>query len=185
MGLGLNNIEEFKLPEPKYFDEEGNEQPINLAVVPSDLAQYEYENTTNLIKTYFKKNICDYSPIRVVSEKGYFDWTPFGFGFQDEYNNEYWLGRINDVFPEVHENKIQYKDCINGIDEEFIVEPGKLKHNTILNYLPQHDGSLVGSNVSFVVEGKMDFTSTISMFVDDVLQSDDFATQKSIVLFRH
>lgn len=183
MTLGINLMEEsINIPIPLYIDESGNEQTIDLAVRASVEPDYRYENTTNSIKTYFKENICDYSPIKVVTDQGFFDWTPFGVGFQDEYENELWLGRINDIVADVIDiNKVVYRNCVAGIDEEFVVDYGKLKHNTILNALPMYDNSLAGKDISFVVDGKMDFSSTISMFVDDQIQTGDFTTSGSIV----
>ncbi|EJW13998.1 hypothetical protein PAV_141p01040 (plasmid) [Paenibacillus alvei DSM 29] len=183
MTLGINVIEEsIDIPIPMYIDENGNEQTIDLAVRTSVNPIYQYENTTNSIKTYFKDHICDYSPIKVVTDKGYFEWTPFGVGFQDEYENELWLGRVNDIVADVVDvNKVVYRDCVTGIDEEFVVDYGKLKHNTILNTLPMYDDSLIGKDIGFVVDGKMDFSSEISMFVNDQIQTGDFTTYGSIV----
>lgn len=183
MTLGINVMEEsINIPIPLYIDDNGVEQAIDLDVRPSVNTSYRYENTTNSIKAYFKENICDYSPIKVVTDKGFFDWTPFGVGFQDEHENEIWLGRVNDIVAEVVDsNKVIYRNCVSGIDEEFVVDYGKLKHNTILNGLPIYDNSLAGKDISFVVDGKMDFSSTISMFVDDQIQTGDFTTDGSIV----
>ncbi|MGG4105135.1 WD40 repeat domain-containing protein [Paenibacillus lautus] len=182
MSLGLNKVEAVDVPAPKYVDEKGQEKEYDLSVVPSNDRLYFLENTTNTIKTYFKKSISDFSPIKVVVNDEYFEWTPFGVGFRDELENEQWLGRIGAVEATVENgNKVIYKNFVNGIDDEFIVDYGKLKHNTILNSVPVYDNSLAGREISFAVDGMMNFSTNVSMYVEGQLQSDNFETQESIV----
>lgn len=182
MSLGLNKIETIDVPKPKYVDEKGQEQEYDLNVVPSNDRLYLFENTANTIKTYFKKSISDFSPIKVVVNDEFFEWTPFGVGFRDELGNEQWLGRIDSVEATVENgNKVVYKNFVNGVDDEFVVDYGKLKHNTILNSMPIYDNSLAGKEISFAVDGMMNFSTNVSMYVGDQLQNDNFETQESIV----
>lgn len=66
MSLGINKLEAIELPKPKYVDNNGIEQDVELEVTSSSDYRYEFENNTNLIKTYFKKNISEYAPVKVV-----------------------------------------------------------------------------------------------------------------------
>ncbi|WP_431785768.1 hypothetical protein [Paenibacillus lactis] len=181
MGLGLNIIDSIELPKPKYFDENGNEVEIDLNITSSSTQPYAFENTTNAIRTYFKRNIGEFAPIKAEVGNSYFEWTPLGVGIRDEYGNEEWLGRINSAEAELAEiNKVIYRNLLTGIDDEFIVEHGKLKHNTILNHRPNYTGSLPGKRLDLVVEGIINFSSDIEMYVGEEKQQDTFATVEEI-----
>lgn len=181
MALGINNLESIHMPKSKYLDDEGVEKEVNLEIVSSSSSLYEFENTSNNIKTFFKKNICDYSPVKIVLGNSYFEWTPFGVGFSDEYGNEDWFGRVNSVDAEIiEENKVIYKNLVNDIDDEFIVNVGELKHNTILNSKPIYKNTLPGKHLSIVVDGKIDFSDGICMCVDGVEQKNEFETSSKI-----
>ncbi|AZK47111.1 hypothetical protein [Paenibacillus lentus] len=180
MSLGLNKLEAIELPKPKYLDASSNEQDVDLKVTLSSEHSYEFENTTNLIKTYFKKNISEYAPVKVDIGDHFFEWTPFGVGFADEQGNEDWFGRINDAEAEIDDNKVIYKDLLLGIDDEFIVNAGELKHNTILNSKPVYNHTLPGKQINVVVDGIIDFSTDINMFVDGTIQKDEFETSSEI-----
>lgn len=180
MSLGINKLEAIELPKPKYVDNNGIEQDVELEVTSSSDYRYEFENNTNLIKTYFKKNISEYAPVKVVVGDRFFEWTPFGVGFADEHGNEDWFGRINDAQAEIDGNKVIYKDLLLDIDDEFIVNAGELKHNTILNSKPVYNHTLPGRQISVVVDGIIDFSTDIDMFVDGVFQQNEFETSSEI-----
>lgn len=181
MSLGINKLEAIELPKPKYIDDNGVEQDVDLKIVASSDPMYEFENVTNLIKTYFKKNICNYSPVKVVVGDTFFEWTPFGVGFSDEHGNEEWFGRVNSVDGIIQdENTIVYKGLIKDIDDEFIVKAGELKHNIILSSKPVYNNNLPGKQISIVVDGKIDFSDGVYMYVDGIEQIDEFETSSSI-----
>ncbi|PYY28389.1 WD40 repeat domain-containing protein [Paenibacillus illinoisensis] len=179
----LNQIENIELPKSFYIDHEGTEKEINLSVIKSNDPSYYFENTTNTMKAYFKKDICSYAPIKVQANDMYFEWTPFGVGYRDELGNEQWIGRINSAQAEIaSDNIVMYRNLLTDVDDEFIIEGGKLKHNTILNSLPQLPMSLPGKQISFVVDGMIDFSDTVFMYIGDTLQGDSFETTESISL---
>ncbi|MFE4570066.1 hypothetical protein [Paenibacillus chitinolyticus] len=181
-GLGLNNLEAIKLPMQTYTDTNGEEHKIDLKVRSSNTVPYKFENRTNTIKTFFKSNLCSYAPVKVETGDTFFEWTPLGAGFQDELGNELWLGRVEDCEAQVvRDNTVSYKNVIGDIDEEFQILGGKLKHNTVLNSLPMYDQSLPGSDIQFVVEGKIDFSEDIFMYVQEMRQENEFTTQEAIV----
>lgn len=66
------------------------------------------------------------------------------------------------------------------IDDEFIVNAGELKHNTILNSKPVYNHTLPGRQISVVVDGIIDFSTDIEMYVGDTLQQDEFETSSEI-----
>ncbi|MVP00794.1 WD40 repeat domain-containing protein [Paenibacillus lutrae] len=179
--LGINTIEPIVLPAPTYLDDQGVEQKITLEIRPSEGLDYAFENCTNTIRTFFKQNLCSYSPIKVEVKDTFFEWTPFGAGFQDELGSEMWLGRIGNSTAECGgDNRVVYKHAVLDMDEEFYVECGKLKHNTVLNSLPPYDHSLPGNEVNFFVEGKLDFAHEVSMYVNEVMREGDFDTTEEI-----
>ncbi|GKS09461.1 hypothetical protein YDYSY3_04610 [Paenibacillus chitinolyticus] len=181
-GLGLNNLEAIKLPMQTYTDINREEHEIDLKVRSSNTVPYKFENRTNTIKTFFKPNLCSYAPVKVETGDAFFEWTPLGAGFQDELENEQWLGRVENCEAQVvRENTVLYKNVIGDIDEEFQVLSGKLKHNTVLNSLPVYDQSLPGSDIQFVVEGKIDFSEDVFMYVQEMRQENEFTTQEAIV----
>lgn len=182
MGLNINKLEKIEAPFPTYIDDQGNMQEVELTIKPSTNQLFSLENTSNTIKTYFRDDICAYAPIKVVVDKEYFDWTPLGVGFVDEYGNEEWLGRINSAKPTVVDgNTVVYKNVQPNIDDEFIVEYGRLKHNTILNSLPNYNNTLQGKKIDLVVDGIIDFSTYTQMFVDGEIQENEFYTDKDIV----
>lgn len=181
MRLGINKLDSVELPKPTYIDEDGNEAEIDLSINPSSKQSYVFENTTNAIKTYFKKNIGEYAPIKAEVGQSTFEWTPLGVGFRDELGNEEWLGRINSAEAEqAEDNKVIYRNLLTGIDDEFIVEQGKLKHNTVLNYKPNYMDTLPGKRIELVVEGIINFSNDIEMYVGEEKQLDTFETSDEI-----
>ncbi|SEF95067.1 WD40 repeat domain-containing protein [Paenibacillus sp. UNC499MF] len=181
-GLGINNLESIKLPIQTYTDTNGEEHEIDLKVRSSDTTEYTFENRSNTIQTFFKSNLCGYSPVKVETGDAFFEWTPLGAGFQDELGNEQWLGRVENCEAQVvKENTVLYQNMIADIDEEFQVLGGKLKHNTVLNSLPVYNQSLPGSDIEFVVEGKIDFSEDVIMYVQEVRQENEFTTHEAIV----
>ncbi|MEY9092373.1 hypothetical protein [Paenibacillus sp. RC84] len=181
-GLGLNNLEAIKLPVQTYTDINGEEHEIDLKVRSSNTIPYRFENCTNTIKTFFKSNLCSYAPVKVETGDAFFEWTPLGAGFQDELGNELWLGRVEDCEGQVvRDNTVLYKNVIGDIDEEFQVLGGKLKHNTLLNSLPMYDQSLPGRDIQFVVEGKIDFSEDVFIYVNEMRQENEFTTHDAIV----
>ncbi|WP_028588866.1 lactonase family protein [Paenibacillus massiliensis] len=182
MGLNINKLEKIEASVPTYIDEQGDKQEIELTIKPSTNQSFSLENTTNTIKTYFRDDICTYAPVKVVVDNEYFDWTPLGVGFIDEYGNEEWLGRINNTKPTVVDgNTVVYKNVHADIDDEFIVEYGRLKHNTILNHLPKYNDTLIGKNIELAVDGIIDYSADVQMFVDGEIQENEFYTNKDIV----
>lgn len=179
------NINKFEMMNPNhhiYSDVNGKERVANPSIKPSSLYPYAYENVSDTMKAYFKRNICDYAPVRIEAGDHFFEWTPFGIGFADEFGNEEWLGRINDVQAEIEDdNRILYKTIAPNVDDEFIVEAGSLKHNTILHAKPESHGTLHGGLIYVVVEGKIDFSSGINLYVENEIQPDQFTTMSSIV----
>ena len=154
----------------------------NTSIIPSTSYPYAYENVTDTMKAYFKQNVCDYAPIRVETGYHFFEWTPFGIGFEDEFGSDEWLGRINDAPAEIEDdNRILYKNIAPHVDDEFIVEAGSLKHNTILHAKPESHGTLHNGLIYLVVEGKIDFSSGINLYVENEIQPDQFTTMSSIV----
>ena len=181
MRLGINKLDSIELPKSTYKDEYGNEVEIDLSINPSSEQSYVFENTTNAIKTYFKKNIGEFAPIKAEVGQSTFEWTPLGVGFRDEMGNEEWLGRINSAEAEqAEDNKVIYRNLLTGIDDEFIVEQGKLKHNTILNYKPNYMDTLPGKRIELVVEGIINFSNDIEMYVGEKKQLDAFETSDEI-----
>ncbi|MFC9775518.1 WD40 repeat domain-containing protein [Paenibacillus chitinolyticus] len=180
-GLGINNLESIKFPVQTYTDTDGEEHEIDLKVRTSDTAEYKFENRSNTIQTFFKSNLCGYSPVKVETGDAFFEWTPLGAGFQDELGNEQWMGRVENCEAQVvRENTVLYKNVMGDIDEEFQVLSGKLKHNTVLNSLPVYDQSLPGSDIRFVVEGKIDFSENVFVFSEGYTLVDKLETSEEV-----
>lgn len=180
--ININKFEMMNSNRHIYSDVNGKEHDANPSIKSSWLYPYAYENVSDTMKAYFKRNVCDYAPIRVEAGDHFFEWTPFGIGFADEFGNEEWLGRINDAPAGIEDdNRILYKNIVPHVDDEFIVEAGSLKHNTILHSRLESHGTLLGGQNYLVVEGKIDFSSGINLYVENEIQPDLFTTMSSIV----
>ncbi|MEQ7049496.1 hypothetical protein ABN764_02400 [Paenibacillaceae sp. P-4] len=162
-------------------EDQGNKEEINFTILPSSRKSYAYENVRNSIRTYFKEDICESSPVIVEGNNFELEWSPIGAGFQDEHGNITKLGTISSSEAlKIESNKIVYPEVFPDIDEEFIIYEGQVKHNTILHSLPQ--APLSENHLAFFTEGKIDVTAPFSMFIKDQLQEDQqFVTSESIV----
>ncbi|TQR46761.1 WD40 repeat domain-containing protein [Paenibacillus popilliae] len=162
-------------------EDQGNKEELNFTILPSSRKSYAYENARNSIRTYFKEDICESSPIIVEGNNFELEWSPIGAGFQDEHGNITKLGTISSSDAlKIESNKIVYPEVFPDIDEEFIIYEGQVKHNTILHSLPQ--APLSENQLAFFTEGKIDVTAPFSMFINDQLQEDQqFVTSERIV----
>ncbi|XOU94464.1 MAG: DUF2341 domain-containing protein [Candidatus Kerfeldbacteria bacterium] len=104
-----------------YQTEDGDYQDIDTTIVTAQ-GDYDYENTTNVSKTYFKAETQedDFIKYEVAGERG----VTFSFAGVDKST------------PEVSSNTITYPDIYEGIDAKYTISGSKILEELIVEEEP-------------------------------------------------
>jgi len=119
-----------------YKDANGEWKDIETTLIKSNDLAYNYKNTTNNLKSWFPNN---------PSEEGIKITTDIAEIVTGKNLKMNWINVDGEEFlsintgkslPVVNKNTITYANIIKAVDNQYVVENDKLKHNIILNELP-------------------------------------------------
>ncbi len=148
----------------------------------NDTETYAFSNEENSLRSYFKTNSTDGNMMRVeVGDSDYIIWQPTAMKWVNENGEEELIDSIKDTPAFEQANKIIYKGIFHNVDEEFVVQAGKVKDNIILNSAPSFP-NITGENVSLVIEGELQLAPGVMLFVDGQVKESDFETFSEIYL---
>ncbi|NNK60242.1 MAG: HYR domain-containing protein, partial [Flavobacteriaceae bacterium] len=119
-----------------YLDKSNNWQDIETDIRSSDKNGYVYANTTNNLRSYFSADpssdgiLIETERANLLSGKNltmnWIDSTGISLSSLDSKAS----------YPRIQSNTIEYKNIFPNVDNQFVVENDKLKHNYILQQRP-------------------------------------------------
>ena len=125
-----------------YLDEENIWQEIDTRIRTSQVPGYAFENTRNGIKTWYPNETGKTVEVGFGSE-----FLSIGgnmtLGWEDEDGSILKLQSSTYSFPEAIDNKVVYHAFLPGVDNEFEIEPDKVKNKLILKSRPEAKGKFL------------------------------------------
>jgi len=145
-----------------------------------DKEYYDFANEENSLRSYFKARSKHGNLMRVEIGDYYIIWQPVAIKWVSEEGEEL-ISNIADVPGVSQGDKIKYENLFKDVDEEFIVDGGRVKDNIILKSSPVSP-TIGGENISLVIEGQMLLSPELKLFLDGIEQISDFETSSNIEL---
>jgi hypothetical protein len=155
----------------------GNNNKINTTIT-SYTGEYKYACLTNGLKTFFKEFSGLNGGIKVEKDELYFAWQPRHIGYEHVDQSLDIIADAINASGIVNENKISYSSFPDIIDE-YIVLKNKLKHNLILNSLPDTPSNN-SQKSTFNFGGYIEYPNNASLIGDGEEQIANFTTSSTI-----
>ncbi len=125
-----------------YLDEKGDWQEIDTRIRISQVSGYAFENTHNGIKTWYPDETGESIEVSLGNE-----FLSIGSNMSLSWENEDGevLKRQSSTFsfPEADSNKVVYHAFFPEVDNEFEIEPDKVKNKLILKKRPEAKGDFL------------------------------------------
>lgn len=121
---------------PVHYNDNGVWQEINTAITPNSNG---YENSTNVIRSYFPGSIGEHGKIRVVvnaQDEIFFHSQKQLVLLDDQSQLNTFAIAPGNSFAAVNANVIRYNEIYPGISDEFVVSNGAIKNNMVLSAVP-------------------------------------------------
>lgn len=110
-------------------------------------------------------------------------WKPEGMKYLDEFGNEDIIYSVQDVPLEVKGNYARYNRSIPDVDDWFIQENDRLKHQIIVQGFQRDPMPWLFGNIEFIIGGKLSFDSDLKVVANGREQTGDFETEGAIELY--
>ncbi len=131
-----NTIDAVLSPKSLHYKKDGQWENINTSILPINEKNYAYTNQANNLKTWFPHDLGK-TGVKIATEEGVL--------IMGQNLNMGWAGKKGKIFRsknfsssniKVDENKILYKEVLNNIHNEYLIESDEIKHNIILEEKP-------------------------------------------------
>lgn len=160
------------------------------------IAQYDprqeiLDNTIKLVDGYYmvdngqvKSEFYEVGNEVVFINKGRrISWKPENMKYLDEFGNEDVIFSVQDVPLEVKGNYARYNRSMPDIDDWFIQENDRLKHQIIIQGFQRDPMPWLFGNIEFIIGGRLTFDPDLKVFTDGIEQTGDFETEGAIELY--
>lgn len=146
----------------------------------NELADGEYKADNGFASAEFYQ-----SGNRVVfmSEGRSFAWQPLNMKYVDESGVEDLLYTVEDAPLEVKANYARYNRSMPDVDDWFIVENNRIKHQILVQGFQRDPMPWLSGNIDFVFGGRMEFDDDLSVVANGLTLTGPFETGGSIELF--
>jgi hypothetical protein len=163
-----------------YKGENGKYLNIKRNILPnSKLKGYDYACETNGLKSYFPKQYSASNGIRVeANENTWLQWHPIEMFISNIDGSKETVKKIN---GSINKDTITYKQTFQNVIDEYIIRPNGLKHNIILEQLPEElAGTTNKGFLNFVFE--IEYSPNLIPYNSDTLIMVNTVTPGPIIL---
>ena len=119
-----------------YKTQTGAWEDINTALIPTNKANYTYENTTNNLRSWFPKDLTKHGVIVTSDDGALVMGKNLKMNYTDENGNLIKTHNFKASRPISSANIVNYNNVLSAIDNQYIIKTDKIKHNIILNKQP-------------------------------------------------
>jgi hypothetical protein len=110
-------------------------------------------------------------------------WKPENMKYLDEFGNEDIIYSVQDVPLEVKANYARFNRSMPDVDDWFIQENDRLKHQIIIQGFQRDPMPFLTGKIDFVIGGKLTFDSDLKVVANGIEQTGDFETDGAIHLY--
>jgi hypothetical protein len=110
-------------------------------------------------------------------------WKPENMKYLDEFGTEDVIYSVQDVPLEVKANYARYNRSMPDVDDWFIQENDRLKHQIIIQGFQRDPMPWLFGNIEFIIGGKLSFDSDLKVVANGIEQTGDFETDGAIHLY--
>lgn len=157
-----------------------------------DPKQESLDNTIKLVDTGYyeadngrvKSEFYEVGNEVVFQNKGRrISWKPENMKYLDEFGNEDVIYSVQDVPLEVKANYARFNRSMPDVDDWFIQENDRLKHQIIIQGFQREPMPWLFGNIEFIIGGKLTFDSDLKVVANGIEQTGDFETDGAIHLY--
>jgi hypothetical protein len=161
-------------------------------IVQYDPKQENLDNTIKLVDTGYyeadngrvKSEFYEVGNEVVFINKGRrISWKPENMKYLDEFGIEDVIYSVKDVPLEVKANYARFNRSMPDIDDWFIQENDRLKHQIIVQGFQREPNPWLSGNIEFIIGGKMTFDTDLKVVANGIEQTGDFETDGAIHLY--
>jgi hypothetical protein len=118
-----------------------------------------------------------------ISKGRRISWKPENMKYLDEFGTEDVIYSVQDVPLEVKANYARYNRSMPDVDDWFIQENDRLKHQIIIQGFQREPMPWLFGNIEFIIGGKLTFDSDLKVVANGIEQTGDFETDGAIHLY--
>lgn len=110
-------------------------------------------------------------------------WKPENMKYLDEFGIEDVIYSVQDVPLEVKANYARYNRSMPDVDDWFIQENDRIKHQIIIQGFQRDPMPWLFGNIEFIIGGKLTFDADLKVVANGIEQTGDFETDGAIHLY--
>lgn len=153
--------------------------------------EQQLDNTIKLIPTDQSYSVADNGIVRsefyetgnrvvFISKGRRFSWTPNSMKYIDEFGTEDSIYNVQDVPLETKANYARFNRAFPDVDDWFIVENDRLKHQILVQGFHRDPLPWLFGNIDFVFGGRIEFDSDLGVRANGLVITGPFETGGNI-----
>jgi hypothetical protein len=155
-----------------------NQESLDNTIKLVDTGYYEADNGRVKSEFYEVGN-----EVVFINKGRRISWKPENMKYLDEFGIEDVIYSVQDVPLEVKANYARFNRSMPDVDDWFIQENDRLKHQIIVQGFQREPNPWLSGNIEFIIGGKMSFDTDLKVVANGLEQTGDFETDGAIHLY--